>query len=341
MQSQFQSFLQFLTIPFVNLNFIDILIVLVIIFFVIEGYALGFIRGMADFLSFILAFIFALTFYDIFAIFLTSNFSIPTGFANGLGFFIAALLAEIFLSYVFRKIVVPFIDEKAKEMDFSEELDKYLGIIPGILSGAVLLSFLFTLIVAFPFSPFLAKSISSSKLGNSLVSNIQGLDKELNKVFGGTVNDALTFFTVEPKSDELLKLNFTTSNTNPDPESENEMFVLVNKERKKANLEPVEVNEVLIETARKHCSDMFDRGYFSHYTPEGKSPFDRMAEDNIRFTNAGENLALAPNSELAMKGLMNSPGHRANILSKNFGEVGIGVIDGGVYGKMFCQEFKD
>lgn len=341
MQSQFQSFLQFLTIPFVNLNFIDILIILVIIFFIIEGYALGFIRGMADFLSFILAFIFALTFYDVFALLLTSNFPIPAGFANGLGFFIAAILAEVVLSYLFRKLVVPFLDEKTKEMNFSSELDKYLGVIPGILSAVVLLSFIFTLIVAFPFSPFLSKSISSSKLGNPLVSNIQGLDKELNKVFGGTVNDALTFFTVEPKSDEVLKLNFSTSNITPDPESESEMLTLVNQEREKAGLEPVEVNEVLIQTARKHCSDMFDRGYFSHYTPEGKSPFDRMAEDNVRFTSAGENLALAPNADLAMKGLMNSPGHRANILSESFGEVGIGVIDGGVYGKMFCQEFKD
>jgi uncharacterized protein YkwD len=38
---------------------------------------------------------------------------------------------------------------------------------------------------------------------------------------------------------------------------------------------------------------------------------------------------------------MNSPGHRANILSANFGRIGIGVIDGGIYGEIFCQEFKD
>ena len=54
-----------------------------------------------------------------------------------------------------------------------------------------------------------------------------------------------------------------------------------------------------------------------------------------------ENLALAPNVDIAHKGLMNSPGHRANILSPSFGRVGIGVIDGGGYGKMFAQEFAD
>ncbi len=86
---------------------------------------------------------------------------------------------------------------------------------------------------------------------------------------------------------------------------------------------------------------MLARGYFSHYTPEGLSPFDRMAKANIAFIAAGENLAFAPNVTLAMQGLMQSPGHRANILSKDFGRVGIGVLDAGIYGEMFVQEFKD
>jgi len=44
---------------------------------------------------------------------------------------------------------------------------------------------------------------------------------------------------------------------------------------------------------------------------------------------------------LAMQGLMNSPGHRANILSPSFHKVGIGVLDAGIYGEMFVQEFTD
>ncbi|MBI3380168.1 CvpA family protein [Candidatus Gottesmanbacteria bacterium] len=79
----------------------------------------------------------------------------------------------------------------------------------------------------------------------------------------------------------------------------------------------------------------------SHYNPEGQSPFDRMDKAGIHFTSAGENLALAPNVELAHQGLMNSPGHRRNILSPDFGKVGIGAIDGGIYGEMFVQEFTD
>ena len=86
---------------------------------------------------------------------------------------------------------------------------------------------------------------------------------------------------------------------------------------------------------------MLKKGYFSHYTPEGLSPFDRMEKVGIVYLAAGENLALSPNADLAMQGLMNSEGHKANILSKDFGKVGIGAIDGGVYGQMYCQEFTD
>jgi uncharacterized protein YkwD len=86
---------------------------------------------------------------------------------------------------------------------------------------------------------------------------------------------------------------------------------------------------------------MFTRGYFSHYTPGGVSPFDRMADAGVTYVYAGENLALAPSTDLAMQGLMNSPGHRANILNPNFNKIGIGVIDGGIYGKMYSQEFTN
>jgi uncharacterized protein YkwD len=86
---------------------------------------------------------------------------------------------------------------------------------------------------------------------------------------------------------------------------------------------------------------MFARGYFAHDTPEGVDPFQRMQQAGIVFGIAGENLALAPTLDMAHNGLMNSPGHRANILRPEFRKVGIGVLDGGIYGKMWVQEFTD
>jgi uncharacterized protein YkwD len=119
------------------------------------------------------------------------------------------------------------------------------------------------------------------------------------------------------------------------------MFKMLNAQRVDQGLLPVTFNDQLRDLASAHSDDMFKRGYFSHYTPEGLSPFDRMEKANINYQYAGENLALAPSTTLAMQGLMNSPGHRANILNPNFHQVGIGVIDGGIYGKMYTQEFTN
>ncbi len=86
---------------------------------------------------------------------------------------------------------------------------------------------------------------------------------------------------------------------------------------------------------------MFTRGYFAHESPEGKDPFDRMKDDKVKFHTAGENLALAQTLEIAHNNLMNSPGHRANIMNPSFGRLGIGILDGGFYGLMISQEFRD
>jgi uncharacterized protein YkwD len=93
--------------------------------------------------------------------------------------------------------------------------------------------------------------------------------------------------------------------------------------------------------ARAHSLEMFQLDYFSHTSPTAGSPFDRMHAAGIQFLVAGENLAYAPNVEVAHQGLMNSPGHRANILRPEFGRVGIGVIRSSAQGSMFTQDFTN
>ncbi len=101
------------------------------------------------------------------------------------------------------------------------------------------------------------------------------------------------------------------------------------------------MDEQLRSVARAHSRDMFVRGYFSHYTPESKDPFDRLKDANIAYLAAGENLALAPTLPTAHTGLMNSPGHRRNILDPNYHRVGIGAYQSARYGMMFSQEFSN
>jgi uncharacterized protein YkwD len=184
--------------------------------------------------------------------------------------------------------------------------------------------------------------IDNSAIGSRMVGQVSIFEGRLEKIFSGAINQTLTFLTVkEPKSNETIALEFTTTDVKVDEVSEQKMLDLVNKERTSRGLKALVMDEKLRELARAQSRDMFAKGYFSHVNKEGKSPFDRMNDKKIIYLIAGENLALAPNVDIAHNGLMNSPGHRANILTAEFGKVGIGVIDGGVYGKMFSQEFTD
>ncbi len=331
------------SIPSLGLNWIDILILAVLIFYSIQGYLLGFLSALIDLISFAFSFVLGVFLYSFVAGFLIRFLAIPQGFANAIGFFTVAVIFEIIFSLLIKFFIsgLPIFHLDEKKHKLFKMVDKVLGVVPGFLSGLLLSAFISSLIIALPFSLFLKHSVSSSKIGSVLVANTQGFAKDWQMVFGGAVNDTLSFLTVEPKSNELVSLNFKTDNISTDNVSEQSAFADVNKERASRKIPALELSQNLTTVARAHCVDMFKRGYFSHYTPEGLSPFDRMTEANIIFTYAGENLALAPSEDLAMKGLMQSPGHKANILSDNFHRIGIGVIDGGIYGEMFCQEFTD
>lgn len=319
------------------MNYIDLLIIIVLLFYAIEGVSLGFWLSVLDLGSFISSFLIGLTFYSFFGEILVDSFSIPKGFSNAIGFFAAAFLAEITINLLFKQYGRKIIPKES----LAPTLNRLAGGAASVLSGLILVSFIATLIVSLPLSSFLKKSVSESKIASFLTTNTQGLARDLNNVFGGAVNESLSFLTVKPQSGESVNLNFKTTEFKVSPQAEKEMFNLVNKERQSRGIRSLEWDEKMAEVGRRHCEDMFRRGYFSHNTPEGLTPFDRMQNAGITFNFAGENLALAPNVELAHKGLMQSKGHRENILEANFGKLGVGAIDGGAYGIMFCQEFKD
>ena len=120
---------------------------------------------------------------------------------------------------------------------------------------------------------------------------------------------------------------------------EQRMLNLVNSERAKMGLSALRANLKVTEVARLKAGEMIAKNYFSHTSPTYGSPFDMMKQFGVSYRYAGENLAGAPGTDIAHTNLMNSPGHRANILNGNYREVGIGIINGGPYGKMFVQMF--
>ena len=126
-----------------------------------------------------------------------------------------------------------------------------------------------------------------------------------------------------------------------DEKAETQMFTKLNIERKKLAITELVWDPNLVPVGRAHAKDMWQRKYFSHYSPEGKDVGDRLNESKIKYSFAGENLALAPTVQTAHTGLMNSEGHRENILEPRFKKIGIALVNNGVYGKMFVQVFSD
>lgn len=117
--------------------------------------------------------------------------------------------------------------------------------------------------------------------------------------------------------------------------SEQKMVDLVNQERAKAGVAPLKVDLELSRVARIKSQDMRDNNYFSHTSPTYGSPFDMMKSFGISYRTAGENIAKHSSVESAHTGLMNSDGHRKNILNPNFTHIGIGIVDGRYYTQMF------
>ncbi|SHK08306.1 uncharacterized protein, YkwD family [Anaerobranca californiensis DSM 14826] len=118
-----------------------------------------------------------------------------------------------------------------------------------------------------------------------------------------------------------------------------EMLELVNQERVRHGLKPLIMDQNIVMVARLKSQDMIVNKYFAHNSPVYGSPFDMMRSFGISFRTAGENLAGSPSVIRAHTNLMNSPGHRANILNPNFTHIGIGIVEGGPYGIMFTQMF--
>lgn len=105
-----------------------------------------------------------------------------------------------------------------------------------------------------------------------------------------------------------------------------QLFDLTNATRVKHELPVLDWDEKISKTAEKHSLDMAKNQYFSHTNLNGKNISGRMEEDNIDFITAGENLAFGQFSSIfAHQGLMNSLGHRKNIMNKNYHKLGIGI----------------
>lgn len=121
------------------------------------------------------------------------------------------------------------------------------------------------------------------------------------------------------------------------------MLILLNQDRKYHHLSTLTMQNDLRIVARNHSFHMAEQDFFAHVDPANRDPGDRIREAGITDTTFGENLAKMRGfehvTEEAEKALMKSPGHRANILYKDFNCVGVGVIQAKDKTYYFTQNF--
>ena len=323
------------TLP-TSFNLIDAVLALIIVLGIFSGFSRGFVAGILQLLTLAASLALAFVGYHFLEELLQAN--IPT-----LGIWTApvSFLATYILAHLLIGAVAGGITNGIPRVVHTNLLNRLLGVMPGFANGLINAMLVSLLLLSAPFMDTVSTMARESRITSRLSAPAEWLEARLSPIFYPAINRTLQALTVPVESKASVKLPYKVADAKVRPDLEAEMLGMVNSERLAQGLQPLQADPEMTEVARAHSRDMFARSYFSHINPEGQEPFDRMRQAKVRYLTAGENLALAQTLASAHQGLMNSPGHRANILRAQYGRVGIGVLDGGRHGLMITQNFRN
>jgi uncharacterized protein YkwD len=318
------------------MNLIDVLLIVVIVLSVWGGYQRGFILGLFGIVTWLASLALTLISYPYVVNWLEAQSRSQGVWTIPLAFLATFLFVRLIVGIIVNWLLGAVPNEIHRNL-----LNKSMGVFPGLVNGFIYAALLATFLLIAPISDNLSAMARESVFAPKLTEPVAYVEDKLSPIFDDAVKKTISRMEVEPHSEKFVKLPYKVSNPKPRPDLEARMLLLLNEERAKQGLNALMADPEMQVVARAHSADMFARGYFSHYTPEKKDPFDRMRAKKVKFLTAGENLSLARTLIMAHEGLMNSPGHRANILQPAFGRVGIGILDGGIYGIMVTQNFRN
>lgn len=322
-------------------NYIDLIIIFYLILSLLGGVRRKNSELLMAFISVCLALALSFVTYKFTSQFIAVNFQLDDAYSNVIGFFLNTFLFKISLSLLFTRLF----EKSGISLNFPDvylrrSVAGFLSLLYGFLTVFVMMSIFASLTLP----GIMTAQVEKSRFGSFVKSDPIRTNDRFKEIFGGMITAALkdfSFMDIKTGSDEKIDLGFQALEVTVDAEAEERMLAMVNEERAARGLKQLTMNEEARRAARDYGQYLFKNGIFSHIDLEGKGPGDRMKNYNVTFMMAGENLAYAPGLEEAHRGLMESKGHRENILHPFFGRVGIGVIDGGSYGKIFVQEFLD
>lgn len=296
------------------------------------GYWLGAVRILMACAQIALAFIAAYFLFEPLAQWLVDHGTMQLLYAYTLS--VSAILLASFISIaLLARPLMPLFSSIHKN-----RVNQITGLLGVASTSAVACVIVIQLYTTVSLPQELSDELEQTGIATALDEQVQSITEKLVSLSSVQV---MAVRQMDPVKKEGVTLSFSVDHYTLRPQLESDMLQLVNAERVKRGLRPLSYDSSLVKAARLHSADMLARGYFSHNTPEGTDPFQRLHQLDIHYRYAGENLALAPTLWQAHEGLMQSPGHKANILHPSYGRLGIAVLDAGVYGLMITQEFRD
>lgn len=321
-----------------NFNWVDWVILGVVGYHAILGWEAGFFPLITSFISFIAAIWAAIAWQAPVTGFLTEKFGIASSWSLVVSYIIIAFVVQ----EVLQEILHVLIARIPKKIQTSKIAD-WMAAIISAFNGLIIIAFFLLVILALPLRGTVKNDIRDSRVGGTLTKYIEKHGGPIQTAVEEVRDGARKFFTVEPQSKEKITLDVApkSSDLRVDQEAESQMLDLVNKERAKVGVPALVVDQKIVAVARAYSRDMFERRYFSHYSPEGEDAGDRMQKANVPYKVVGENLAYAPDVLAAHDGLMESPGHKRNILDPQFHRIGIGIIATDNFGIMVTQNFAN
>jgi len=323
-----------LTLPF---SLIDLAIVLLLLAAIWAGYRSGFIATAYGLATWIISFAAAVLFQAQ-AARLIENFGVSPVTAQPIGFIVVLVLVEALFSIAGHFALTPIVRavHRARAL---ERADHIAGVVPAAARALFVIAIVLAAVVVSPLSSDVKASVESSRIARGLIDQISAFQPILAKL-SGQLGETVPLFVTKLGEDQREDLDLPSNlQLSADPIAERQMFDLVNDERAAVGLARLQWDDRLLPVARQHSEEMFKLKYFAHQSPVSGSPFDRLKTAGITYTRAGENLAYAQSVSVAHRGLMQSQGHRENILRPEFTHMAIGVVSAGPYGRMFTQMF--
>lgn len=319
------------------MNAVDLLIVAALVLAAVAGIRAGFVATLYSLLTWVIAIPAALALEGPLGEPIARlGLAAPTARAVGFGLVLIAI--EGGLGGLGAVAVAPRVRRLHAHQTFGT-VDRVLGVGPAVLRTLVITAVVLAAALVLPVGTEVRAAIDGSRIGQILIQRVVALQPVLGALAGGQTDGAPLFVT-KLNADQTQRLDLPAGlSLTADPDAEHEMLVLVNGERTARGLPPLALDPRLVAIARQHSEEMFRLKYFGHQSPVAGSPFDRLAAAGVSYSRAGENLAYAQSVAIAHRGLMESQGHRENILRPEFTRIGIGVISAGSYGRMFTQLF--